>query len=110
MKGVGPRFERETVIVLNEEDGSASVWTASAIMDRKLRRLGLELIHEGERHGQFKVPKGQISIRRKSRVSASAKAKAAERMKSLHQKGGSSSGSPQKYTAQPLNGLGSRSL
>ncbi len=63
-------------------------------MDRKLRRLGLDLIYEGERHSQFKVPKAQISIRRKSRVSASAKAKAAERMKSLHQKGGSAAAHP----------------
>jgi hypothetical protein len=45
----GPRRERETVINFNEEDETATIWTASGPMDKRFRKLGLEVIEEGER-------------------------------------------------------------
>ena len=40
MEGKGPRFERETVITFNETESSASVWTASETVYRRLKKLG----------------------------------------------------------------------
>ena len=106
MKGSGPRHERETVIVFNEEDNLATIWTASAVMDQKLRKLGLELVEDGSRHSKFMVPKAQVSIRRKPRISESAKARAAERMRKLNEKGVLCSATPINYGPERSNGVG----
>jgi hypothetical protein len=58
MKGKGPRVERETVINFNEEDDTASIWTTSQpVYRRLLKRLGRAyLTEDGERHAGFTFP------------------------------------------------------
>jgi hypothetical protein len=58
MKGKGPKHERETIINFNEEDGEASIWTASEpVYRRLLKRLGRAyLTEDGERHAVFTFP------------------------------------------------------
>ena len=100
----GPRFERETVVIFNEEDGMATIWTASGVVDRKLRKLGFELTHGGERHSEFVCLKKQVNLRRKTRISASTGAKAAARLRNL--KGGRfGPQNPEKQGSQPHNGV-----
>lgn len=64
MKAKGPRFERETVIVQNEVDDMASVWTASQHMYNKLKKLGYAPIEDSARSASFKVLKKYIKVRR----------------------------------------------
>jgi hypothetical protein len=66
MKGKGPKSERETIINFNEEDDTASIWTASdAVYRRLMKRLGRQyLIEDGERHAVFTFPKELISLPR----------------------------------------------
>lgn len=41
MKGKGPKRERETIINFNEDDETATVWTASgSVYNKLLKRLG----------------------------------------------------------------------
>jgi len=63
MKGKGLRRERETIINFNEEEETASIWTASETVYRRLlKRLGRQyLTEDGERHAEFKFPKQLIS-------------------------------------------------
>jgi hypothetical protein len=58
MKGKGPKQERETIINFNEEDDTASIWTASdPVYRRLLKRLGRQyLTEDGERHAVFTFP------------------------------------------------------
>ena len=53
-------------------------------MEKKLRKLGLEVINEGERHAEFKCAKRLVTVRRKRVLSESTKAKMAERMREMH--------------------------
>ena len=71
MKGKGPRHDRETVIVLNEEENTASIWTASEQMYRKLKRLGFYLVEDRDRSATFEVPKRLVSIRKERILSDS---------------------------------------
>jgi hypothetical protein len=66
MKGEGPRIERETTIVFNEEEETASIWTASdTVYRRLLKRLGRAYLTEnGERHAVFTFPKEFIGLPR----------------------------------------------
>ena len=66
MKGKGPRSERETIINFNEEDETASIWTASEPVYRKLmKRLGSQyLTEDDERHAVFTFPRQLISLPR----------------------------------------------
>lgn len=50
----GPRSERETVINFNEEDETATIWTASGVIHQRLmKRLGRTyLTQDGERHSE----------------------------------------------------------
>jgi hypothetical protein len=66
MKGKGPRSERETVIRFDEEEDTASIWTASDTVYRRLmKRLGRQhLTEDGERHAVFTFPKELISLPR----------------------------------------------
>jgi hypothetical protein len=85
MKGKGPRSERETVINFNEEEETATIWTASGPMDKRLRKLGLEVIEEGGRHTVFKCLKSQAKIRRLKVLSADYKASLSNRMRLARQ-------------------------
>ena len=66
MKGSGPKHERETIINFNDEDDTASIWTASETVYRRLmKRLGSEyLTEDGERHAEFKIPVKFIDLPR----------------------------------------------
>jgi hypothetical protein len=66
MKGKGPRIERETTINFNEEEDTASIWTASESVYRGLmKRLGRQyLTEDGERHAVFTFPRELISLPR----------------------------------------------
>ncbi len=69
MKGQGIRQERETVIVFNEADSSASVWTASESVYRRLKKQGYEPVEDTERSARFEVPKKRVSIRKPIAIS-----------------------------------------
>lgn len=69
MKASGPKHERETIIRYDDEGRECSIWTASDAVDRKLRKLGLEVIEEGERHTVFSCPKRQVRIARQRIIS-----------------------------------------
>lgn len=60
----GPRSERETIINFNEEDDSATIWTASGVIhNRLMKRLGRAyLTADDERHSDWKVPKRLIRL------------------------------------------------
>ncbi len=64
MKGQGKKGERETVINYNEADASASIWTASERVYRKLKKLGYEPVEDSERSARFEIPKKCVSIRK----------------------------------------------
>jgi len=62
MEGKGPRFERETVIKFNEAEPSASLWTASETVYRRLKSLGYIPMQDNERSAVFDVPRGLVKI------------------------------------------------
>jgi hypothetical protein len=66
MKGRGPRYERETIIILNEQSEEATIWTASLVIYRRLlKRLGLTwLVNDEESSAEFKFPKKFLSLPR----------------------------------------------
>jgi hypothetical protein len=66
MKAEGPKQERETVINFNEADDTASVWTASDVVYRRLlKRLGRAyLTEDGERHACFVFPRKFLDLPR----------------------------------------------
>ena len=69
MKGEGPKHERETIINFNEEGNTASIWTASVIVYRRLlKRLGREyLTEDSESHAEFKFPVSFLQLPRPKR-------------------------------------------
>lgn len=67
MKGQGLRREREMVILFNEEEATASVWTASEAVYRRLRRLGYVPSEDNERSATFDVPKREVRLPRPRR-------------------------------------------
>ena len=81
----GPRSERETVINFNEEEEAATIWTASGPMDRRFRKLGLEVIEEGDRHTVFRCLRSQVKIRRQKVLSAERRASLSNRMRLARQ-------------------------
>jgi hypothetical protein len=64
MRGMGAKFERETVITFNETESSASVWTASETVYRRLKNLGYVPMQDNERSAVFEVPRGLVKILR----------------------------------------------
>ena len=64
MKGQGPRSERETVIRFDEAGDTANVWTASAVVYRRLKKMGFCPHEDGERSAIFEIPKRCVSLRR----------------------------------------------
>ncbi len=73
MKGKGPRSERETVIRFDEAGDTATVWTASEVVYRKLRKMGYEPVEDRERSANFKVPKGDVRLPRPKRTRSPSK-------------------------------------
>ncbi len=64
MTGKGPRHERETVIVFNEEDSTASVWPASESVYRQLIKRGYCPAEDNERSGRFVMLKRDVKLPR----------------------------------------------
>jgi hypothetical protein len=65
-------LERETVITLNDEEGFAEIYTSQRPWITRLsKNPSAELLEEGRFEGskwaKYKVPKGLISVRAKSR-------------------------------------------
>ena len=89
MRGMGARFERETVITFNETEPSASVWTASETVYRRLKKLGYVPTEDNERSAVFEVPKAVVRVL-KPRV----KRELTERQREALKKGHSSSKPP----------------
>jgi len=84
MKGKGIKQERETVIAFNEADDSASIWTASEPVYRKLKKQGYIPGENDGRSATFVIPKKCVSFRKpvilsKERLAASRKALIAAR-------------------------------
>ena len=62
MTGKGPRIERETSIVWNEEEDKVLIWTASEITYRKLKKLGYFPTDDRDRSASFVVQKRDIRM------------------------------------------------
>jgi len=86
MEGKGQRFERETIITFNEAESSASVWTASETVYRRLKNLGYVPTEDNERSAVFEIPKAVVRVL-KPRV----KRELTERQREALKKGHSSS-------------------
>jgi hypothetical protein len=81
MKAKGPKIERETVIILNDADDMADVWTASNQTYKRLLKLGYQLTEDNERSASFKIPKACVSLRR-PKATSEKRIKALERARS----------------------------
>ena len=64
MQGRGPRTERETVIRFDEDGATATVWTASEVVYRRLRKMGYFPAEDNERSASFEVPKRDVRLPR----------------------------------------------
>lgn len=64
MTGKGIKRERETIINFNEEEDTASVWTASETVCRRLKKFGYIPTEDNERSATFKVAKQDIKLPR----------------------------------------------
>jgi hypothetical protein len=73
MKGKGLKHERETIINFNEESDTASIWTASEVVYRRLKKLGYMPSQDNERSAAFEIPKRDIKLPRPKRVMSEAR-------------------------------------
>jgi len=73
MKGKGLKQERETIINFNEESDTASIWTASEVVYRRLKKLGYTPSQDNERSAVFQMPKRDIKLPRPKRVMSEAR-------------------------------------
>ncbi len=64
MTGKGPRLERETTITFNEVEDTASIWTASAVTYRRLRKMGYSPTQDRDRSANFEIPKKRVVLTR----------------------------------------------
>lgn len=67
MEAKGPKHERETVILFNEDEATATIWTSSEIVYRRLLKLGYAPIEDRERSATFKMPKREVKLPRPKR-------------------------------------------
>ncbi len=87
MNGKGPRQERETVIVFNEAEDTVSIWTASEVTYRKLRKMGYSPTQDRDRSANFEIPKKRVvltrdTVRIRSAKQIEASRRNAERLRS----------------------------
>lgn len=67
------RCERETIVLMNEEDKTATISTLSPAMKKKLDKLygadhsidGMGEIYTDEKEARYEIPKSLVSFRRK---------------------------------------------
>jgi hypothetical protein len=52
------------VITFNEEEPTASVWTASEVIYRRLKKQGYQPAEDEERHAVFTMPKAVVKVLR----------------------------------------------
>lgn len=64
MKAIGPPHERETIILWNDTDEPATLWTASATYYRRMIKRGFKPKEESERHALFEFPKKSVKLPR----------------------------------------------
>ena len=62
MTGKGLREERETIVNWNEDSDTATIWTSSETVYRRMRKRGWFPSEDGERHAAFEVPKRLIRL------------------------------------------------
>ncbi len=105
MKGKGPRLERETTITFNEVEDTASIWTASEPMYRKLKKLGFYPVEDRDRSATFEIPKKCISVRKPKILSEKQRA-ASLRSIQAARIARFSSGAPVEKGVQPPNPSG----
>jgi hypothetical protein len=72
MTGKGSKRERETIINFNEESETASIWTASEVIHRRLLKLGYMPSQDNERSAVFEIPKRDIKLPRPKRTMSEA--------------------------------------
>ena len=83
MTGHGIRLERETIIVFNDAEDTASIWTASETVYRHLRKRGYLPSEDNERSAKFEMSKSEIKLPRPKRRMTEERRKAVgERLKS----------------------------
>src|SRR5262245_29284364 len=66
-EGQGTKFERETVIIFNEAEVKASIWTASESVYRQLIKRGYQPATDEERHATFDIPRREMMLPRPKR-------------------------------------------
>ena len=64
MKAKGLQEERETVLIWNDTDDAATLWTASNTTFRRMIKRGFIPKEDGERHALFEFPKKSVKLPR----------------------------------------------
>ena len=57
------QYEKETIVNYNESEDTATVYTCSPSLIRKLKKLGYSIVSEDKASFTFKCPKRCISFR-----------------------------------------------
>src|SRR4051794_19572690 len=83
MKGRGPRVERETIILFNEAEPDASVYTASNTYYRKMISAGHQPSEESAHSATFIVPKKLVNVRKERKITDKHRATLAKKAPSL---------------------------
>jgi hypothetical protein len=73
MIGKGPKQDRETIINFNEGSDTASIWTASEVVYRRMVKLGYMPSQDNERSAVFELPKRDVKLPRPKRVMSEAR-------------------------------------
>jgi hypothetical protein len=75
------RSERETGILWNDEDASATVWTVSpSIRDKLTRKLGSPAVLDPNGSWSWTIPKSWVRITKRRKLSPEAAAAGAARL------------------------------
>jgi hypothetical protein len=69
VKAIGPKSERETIIVVDEEGKLATLWTASESVYQQMLKRDWQPDEDGERHAMFSFPKGCLRLPRQKSTS-----------------------------------------
>jgi hypothetical protein len=82
-------YERETVIVFNDEEGTAILDTASPVMQRRMDKLcsksnDINCTSRGERYARYVFPKKCVSIRIPRQLTESQRAELASRASAMN--------------------------
>jgi hypothetical protein len=64
MQAKGTQEERETILIWNDTDDNATLWTASNTYYRRMLKRGFTPTEDGERHALFEFPKKSVKLPR----------------------------------------------